>query len=70
MAKIDYKTMNLDDIIDWCKENNEVDWLKKENAKKPTFIQLKVAFAKKFMPEIMPKAKEKKPSMYDIINAL
>lgn len=70
MAKLDYKKMNLDDIIDWCVANNEVDWLKKQSAAHKTFIEIKVAFAKKFMPEIMPVAKAKKPTMYDKINAL
>lgn len=28
MAKLDFKSMNLQDIINWCKENNQVEWLK------------------------------------------
>lgn len=101
---MDYKKMQIEDIINWCKENNQVDWLKatasqkteykayprvsaiNKNGKKvmiadksqePTiklqpisFIQIKKAFAEKFMPEILPEAKEKKPSMYDLIAAL
>ena len=70
MAKLDYKKMNLDDIIKWCAANEQIDWLKAQGAAKKTFIEIKVAFAKKFMPEIMPVAKPKKPSMYDIIDAL
>lgn len=35
-----------------------------------SFIQLKVEFVEKFMPELAPKAKEKKPTMYDLIAAL
>lgn len=70
MAKLDYKTMKLEDIVEWCKANGEVDWLKKQGAAHKTFIEIKVAFAKKYMPEIMPVAKAKKPSMYDIIAAL
>lgn len=70
MAKLDYKRMNLDDIINWCQANDEVVWLKNQNKLSPTFIQLKVAFAKKFMPEIMPKAKPKKPTMSERIEAL
>ena len=34
------------------------------------FMTLKVAFAKKFMPEIAPKEKAKEPTMYDKIQAL
>ena len=35
-----------------------------------TFIQIKIAFCEKFMPEIIPHAKEKKTSMYDLIASL
>lgn len=31
---VDYKTCSIDDIIDWCKANGEVEWLKKEASKK------------------------------------
>ena len=97
---MDYKTMKIEDIIEWCKEHGEVAWLKKianskveckvypkvkgEDGKmhadkkaKPviekrpiTFIQIKIAFCEKFMPEIIPTKKDKKPSMYDLIKAL
>lgn len=101
---MDFKTMSIEDIIAWCKDNNQVEWLKKIAAKKteckvyprkkvvnekgkkvsvadksqkPTiekrpisFVEIKYEFAKKFMPEIMPKAKEKKASMYDMIASL
>lgn len=96
---MDYKGMNINDIIIWCQANNQTAWLKAEAAKKVpckvypkvekdgkkvvdksakpnielrpiTFIQLKNNFVKTFMPEIMPAKKEKKPSMYDLINAL
>ena len=30
---LDYKTLSSDDIIEWCKENNQTEWLKKEAAK-------------------------------------
>jgi hypothetical protein len=93
--------MTIEDIITWCKENNEVAWLKSFTStkvaikrypkvkgadgkvtvdktaeptismEKPTFIQIKKAFAAKFMPEIMPsKSEDKKPSMYEIIDNL
>lgn len=74
-----YKT-NLDGIIEWCKENNQVEWLKKAAAKKIptdtgsrniTFIELKRVFFLEFMPELVPVAKkEKKPTMYDRIASL
>lgn len=76
MATLDYSSMKINDIIEWCKDNNEVDWLKKtalaedENGKKPNFFVIKKAFCKKFMPEIMPKGKKKMPTMYEVIGNL
>lgn len=96
---MDFKTMNINDIIVWCQSNNQVEWLKAEAAKKVpckvypkvmkdgkkvtdktakptielrpiTFIQIKTNFVNKFMPELMPKKKDAKPTMYDLINAL
>ena len=74
---MDYKSMKFEDIVNWCKENNEVNWLKDivadfeaKNERKITFIELKRAFVEKFMPEIAPAKKVKKPSMYDIIASL
>lgn len=97
---MNYKTMKIDDIIKWCQDNNQVEWLKATAAQevtvkqypkvkneagkmvadktaKPkyvkapiTFIQIKKAFCEKFMPELLPKAKAKKPSMYEIIKGL
>ena len=97
---MDYKKMDINDIIDWCKEHGEVAWLKETAAKKVeykvypkvkdasgkmvadksatpkiemrpiSFIQIKIAFCEKFMPEIMPKKKEGKSSMYDLIASL
>lgn len=32
---MDFKTMTIEDIIKWCQENNQVEWLK-ETAKKKT----------------------------------
>ena len=98
---MNYKDMKIEDIIAWCQENNQVEWLKAEAAKKVpynvyprvkvkdeegnvswkvdkskepkiemrpiSFIQLKLSFVEKFLPELAPKAKEKKPTMYDLI---
>lgn len=30
---MNFKSMNIQDIIAWCKENNQVEWLKAEAAK-------------------------------------
>lgn len=77
---MNYKTMKIDDIINWCKENNQVDWLKataaktftKEDGKerKITFIEIKNAFCAEFMPELLPKKKNNKPTMYELIASL
>jgi tRNA/tmRNA/rRNA uracil-C5-methylase (TrmA/RlmC/RlmD family) len=101
---MNYKKMTINDIIAWCKANNQVEWLKAEVNKKTsqkvypkktiinadgkkvkradkdqpytlvekdiTFVQIKKEFAEKFMPEILPVAKEKKPTMKDMIAAL
>lgn len=96
---MNYQDMSIEDIIEWCKANNQVAWLKETASQKveykvyprvkdekgkwhsdktatPTiemrpisFIQIKIAFVNKFMPEIAPKA-QKKESMYDRIMAL
>lgn len=97
---MNYKDMTIEDIIQWCKDNKQVEWLKKTAAKQVeykvyprfkgedgkmhtdkkaepkiemrniSFIQLKLEFVKEFMPEIAPKAQDKKPTMYDLIKAL
>lgn len=75
-----YKDMKIGDIIEYCQKNNEVAWLK-ETATKTyktkegkqrniSFIELKLEFVKKFMPEIAPKAQAKKPTMYELIAKL
>lgn len=73
---MDFKTMKIEDIIEWCKANNQVAWLKETAAKtfptedgtrRITFIEIKLAFADKFMPEIAPARQPKKPTMYDLI---
>lgn len=77
---MNYKDMKIEDIIEWCQKNKEVDWLKETAEKlyktkdgkerRISFIELKLEFVKKFMPEIAPKAQAKKPTMYDLIAKL
>lgn len=102
---MDYKKIDIDYIIDWCKANNQVEWLKETAAKKIThniypkktyikkngkeatvqdknqepigteekaitFVELKLAFCEKFMPEVIPVAKPKEASMFEKIKAL
>lgn len=78
------QNIKFQDILDYCLENNQVAWLKEVAATKIirkdekgeeyedniTFIELKLAFVRKFMPEIAPAPKVNKPTMFDIINAL
>lgn len=77
---LDYMKMDIDTIIAWCKEENQVEWLKAKAAEKRigkdgeersiSFVELKIDFCKKFMPEIMPKSKPKAPNMFEKIAAL
>jgi hypothetical protein len=77
---MNYKDMKIEDIINWCQKHNEVEWLKAEanktfttkagKTRNITFIELKLAFVNKFMPDIAPKAKPKKPTMYELIAKL
>ena len=78
---MEYKNMKIEDIITYCQEHGAVDWLKETanktfptevegEVRKISFIELKLEFVRKFMPELAPKAKEKKPSMYELINSL
>lgn len=30
MAKLTYKDMDIQDIIKWCKENDQIEWLKEK----------------------------------------
>lgn len=34
MKNLSFKDMTIQDIIDWCQENGQVEWLKKEATKK------------------------------------
>lgn len=34
---VDYKNCSIDDIIEYCQDNNQVAWLKKEAAKKTEY---------------------------------
>lgn len=74
---MNFKKMKIEDIIDYCKKNNEVAWLKEEvkkvnkkNGERVRFFEIKLAFCEKFMPEIVPVAKPKKKNMYEIIDEL
>lgn len=75
---LDYKTMTLDDMKAYIEENSpeDKDWFKSvaitnktvkvggKNKKKPVYNHFKArkAFCEKYMPEIIPVAKEKEPT--------
>ena len=69
----------LEHIIEWCKENDQVDWLKTEANKTVKtksgkeiampFLTLRNNWARKFAPELAPKSKKKK-TMLEMINEL
>lgn len=45
MAKLNFKTMDINDIIEWCKANDKVDWLKAKASEKRDFkVYPKVAY--------------------------
>lgn len=72
--------ITLDFIIEYCKENGEVAWLKElvntpglvdknGNPRKIGFVEVRNAFAKKFFPGLI-KTKEKKKTMFERIAEL
>lgn len=72
---VDYLYCKLDDIIEDAKANGRVAELKTIAAtpvadRKPSYMEIKRAYYEKFYAELLPKAKEKKPSMWDIIESL
>lgn len=75
---MNYKTMKFEDILAWCKQNDQTAWLKgkvneqvkdKETGEMRdiSFIEVKRAFCKMFMPDLVPVEKPKKPTMKDIM---
>ena len=58
---MDYKTLNYEQIETWCFTNGKVEWL--EEHIDMSFIAMKRAFCKAFMPEILPVAKPKPLTM-------
>lgn len=79
----DIKEINLAFILEYVKEQgpDAIQWLKDLKNKpvppdkngrerKMSFIELRNEFANKFFPELAPKHKEKKPSMWEQIDAL
>lgn len=55
--------------VEWLKElvNKEMPPNKNGKPRKITFIEIRQEFVRRYMPELAPQAKEKKPSMYDRI---
>ena len=72
---LDYKTLTFDEIYEYLKEKKQLQWLKaasviEDEDRRATFFEIKKAFATEFMPEILPTAKPKKATMYEIIDAI
>lgn len=74
----EYKHCKKKQIIDWCKENNKVDWLKatkaeivtaaKAEGKHPGFFALRKAFYLAYAPEQIPT--KANTTVWDEIDAL
>jgi len=77
------KAINLDYVIEyvqnegkwaieWLKElaNKEMPPNKKGKPRKITFIEIRQEFVKRYMPELLPKPREPKPTMFDKIAKL
>ena len=75
------KDIDFEFIKEYCVDNGHVDWLKKlAKSKVPndkngvkrriSFIEIRNEFTKKFFPALVPVAKPKKKSIYDIIEEL
>jgi hypothetical protein len=62
---MDYKKINFEDILNWCFENDQKEWLKKRLDAGESFLVIKEAFVLKFMPEIKPPKKEKPLTMLE-----
>lgn len=100
----EYKDIDINHIIKWCQDNNQVAWLKalaletrpykvypkktiitedgqkkqvadktlpyKTEMRPIAFINIKMEFCEKFMPDKLPAKGAKKPNMYDLIASL
>lgn len=64
---LDYKTCSGDDIIQWCVNHHQVDWLQNTATYCQNFFSLRKAFFTTYMPEAMPKAKAKPETLWDKI---
>lgn len=70
-------SVKLDHILQWCEENDQLDWLEKEASKtvkkdgeeKPiAYIELRRRWAEKFQPDYLKKkSKKKAPTMLEKI---
>lgn len=78
--------IHIEDIITFCKENNEIAWLKdiakkefdykdkktgEDKKRKISFIEIRNEFLRKFYPDEAPKSeKVEKKTFYDLIDEL
>lgn len=69
---MDYVSEQGDEAKKWLKDlsHREVKPDKNGRERRISFIEIRKEFAIKYFPELAPKPKEKKPSMYDLIDSL
>lgn len=68
---MEFKTINGEFILAYCKENKQGEWLKEAKATYgKNFLAIKRAFCEKFFPSIVPQAKPKKTGFFDEIDKL
>lgn len=71
-----YFNMDGDYIIEWCEKNNQKEWLKKiaastnEKGNPISYLEVKRAFCKTFMPELCPPDKVKKVGFFERVKSL
>lgn len=65
-----YKKCTGENIVEWCKANDKVSWLKIAAADNGNFLNLKRAFFQEFFPELIPVAKPKKKPLWQTIENL
>lgn len=68
---MEFKKVNGDFILDYCEKNNQKAWLKEAKATYgKNFLAIKRAFALKFFPDIVPKAKPKEKGFFERVDEL
>lgn len=79
------KAIQFEHIYKYCSEHNEIEWLKEASNKpaqrhnrktheleacRPSFLEIRNDFLRKFFPKLLGETKPKKPTIYELIDAL